>query len=175
MIITQFAYTSCTACSNSWTLLSPEFYQHWEICKRVYYSSVPLCRFLLLSQLYFIGSAFSFYFAYDFCLYENMSSEIAYLLRFLPLFLAIMTCTPIVVTRYGVILTTFSLSLGRVALRLLYRSTQSKSKRRVLSNHGVWSVMLLMYTHVVYTSLTVLYCPTIIDSHGEMEPVRGIK
>lgn len=50
-------------------------------------------------QLYFIGSASGFYFAYDFCVYDAMSSEVAYLLRFLPLLLAILTCTTILVCR----------------------------------------------------------------------------
>jgi hypothetical protein len=94
--------------------------------------------------LYFIGSASSFYFAYDFCLYSSMSSEVAYLLRFLPLLLAILTCTPL----------------------LLYRSSRMRSKCKAPSNHGMWWVTLLMYTHVVYSALTVLNCPTITDTHG---------
>ena len=43
-------------------------------------------------QLLFVGSASGFYFPYDFCLYGNMSSQMAYFIRFLPLFVAIITC-----------------------------------------------------------------------------------
>lgn len=75
-----------------------------------------------------------------------MSSEVAYLLRFLPLCVAVLTCT----------------------LLLIARSICFKSKRKI-PNHGVWAVILLMYTHVVYTSLSVLYCPVIMDSDGAIE------
>ena len=60
---------------------------------------VPLYISILL-QLYFVGSASSFYFVYDFCLYGNMSSEVAYLLRFLPLCVAVLTCTLLLIARY---------------------------------------------------------------------------
>ena len=52
------------------------------------------------------------------------------------------------------------------------RSNRVKSKRKALSNHGVWWVALLMYTHVVYASLMVLNCPIVIDTHGATLPVR---
>lgn len=46
-----------------------------------------------------------------------------------------------------------------------------KSKRKALNNHGVWWVLLFIYTHVVYSSLTVLNCPSITDSNGAISPV----
>ena len=42
-------------------------------------------------QLYFIGSASSFYFVYDFCLYEGMSALGGAALRYIPLLLAVLT------------------------------------------------------------------------------------
>ena len=47
-----------------------------------------------------------------------------------------------------------------------------RSKRKAPSNHGMWWVTLLMYTHVVYSALTVLNCPTITDTHGASSFVR---
>ena len=54
----------------------------------------------IIMQLFFIGSASSFYFPSDFCLYANMSSEVAYFLRYLPLFVGILICTPVIIMRY---------------------------------------------------------------------------
>jgi len=55
----------------------------------VYYNTALLSMFW---QLYFVGSASSFYFLYDFCLHGNVNSQMAYFIRFLPLFVAIITC-----------------------------------------------------------------------------------
>lgn len=41
-------------------------------------------NFFLSFQLYYIGSALSFYLPYDFCLYSNMSALVSYTLRFIP-------------------------------------------------------------------------------------------
>ena len=50
-------------------------------------------------QLYFLGSASGFYFIYDFCLYDKMSSEMAYFLRYIPLFVGVFAVTFVVVTK----------------------------------------------------------------------------
>ena len=57
----------------------------------------------MLLQLYFLGSASGFYFIYDFCLYDKMSSEMAYFLRYIPLFVGVMIsiCTVINLTGLG--------------------------------------------------------------------------
>ena len=39
---------------------------------------------------------------------------------------------------------------------------------RLLKYHGLWQVILLSYTHTVYTSMTILNCPSIItDNNNE--------
>ena len=45
-------------------------------------------------------------------------------------------------------------------------------KRKPLNHHGVWWVLLLLYSHVVYTSMTVLNCPSITDTDGATSAVR---
>ena len=47
-------------------------------------------------QLYYLGSASGFYFAYDFCLYDKMSYEMAYFLRYIPLFVGVLISTSVV-------------------------------------------------------------------------------
>lgn len=37
--------------------------------------------------------------------------------------------------------------------------------------YGIWWVILLQYTHIVYTSMAVLNCPTIPDLEGELAAV----
>ena len=37
--------------------------------------------------------------------------------------------------------------------------------------YGIWWVILLQYTHVVYTSMAVLNCPTLPDLDGELTAV----
>ena len=51
-------------------------------------------------QLYYISSALSFYFIYDFCLYSNMSPLVSYFLRYLPLILLSITATVVLSIRY---------------------------------------------------------------------------
>ena len=50
-------------------------------------------------QLYYLGSASGFYFIYDFCLYDKMSSEMAYFLRYIPLFVGVFVVTIVAVTK----------------------------------------------------------------------------
>ena len=50
-----------------------------------------------------MSSGLSFYFIYDFCLYHGMSAPVSYLLRYLPLSLALVTCSTILVIRYVVL------------------------------------------------------------------------
>ena len=47
-------------------------------------------------QMYFLGSASGFYFLYDFCLYDKMSSEMAYFLRYIPMFVGVLISTTVV-------------------------------------------------------------------------------
>jgi len=43
----------------------------------------------------------SFYFIYDFCLYDGMSALVSYLLRYLPLGVAFIVCSTVLVVRWG--------------------------------------------------------------------------
>ena len=47
-----------------------------------------------------MSSGLSFYFIYDFCLYHGMSAPVSYLLRYLPLSVALVTCSTVLVIRY---------------------------------------------------------------------------
>ena len=49
------------------------------------------------------------------------------------------------------------------------------SKRRPPSSHGVWSVVLLMYTNIVHTALTVLHCHNITNTQGDSSAVSMFK
>ena len=57
--------------------------------------SVPTC----FTQIYFVSSGLSFYFIYDFCLYDGMSALVSYLLRYLPLGVAFIICSTVLVIR----------------------------------------------------------------------------
>ena len=98
--------------------------------------SFPLDFSTVHGVLYYVSSALSLYFPYDFCLYKNMSAQVTYLLRYLPLFTVIPTS----------VLTLFA---------------KHKKLKTFLPNvwYGVWTLIILMYTQVVYTSMSILNCP----------------
>ncbi len=87
------------------------------------------------SILYYFSSALALYFPYDFCLYEAMSSLVSYSFRYLPFLTAAVTVTVVVSFR--------------------------RLKFRPFPWHGVWMIVLLMYTHVVHTSISILNCPAV--------------
>ncbi|CAI8057065.1 hypothetical protein GBAR_LOCUS31079 [Geodia barretti] len=102
---------------------------------------------MFLLQLYFVGSASSFYFVYDFCLYNGMTSLGGSALRYLPLLTGAATLLPL------------------LGLKLCM------SKRRsTIKYHGLWMIVLLSFSHVVYTSMSLLNCPSITDSNGHTSP-----
>ena len=124
-------------------------------------------------QLYFVGSGFSFYFVYDFCLYDGMSSQMAYFLRFIPLFVALLTLTLTMFIRWET--TTLSLCiLYVITCSIVFRLyiTRKVLVLKPLEYHGVWWVVLLLYSHVVYTSMTIFNCPSITDKLGTTSAVR---
>lgn len=84
--------------------------------------------------LVYVASALGLYFPYDFCLYEEASALASYAFRYIPLFLAVVLVPIATVVR----------------------------KRRSPRNtwHGVWWLILLLYTPAVHTSLTILHCPS---------------
>ena len=99
--------------------------------------------FSLFPQIYYVSSALSFYFIYDFCLYNKMSPLISYFLRYLPLFVAAITTTVMFIMR-------------------------RRLKKHALPWHGLWWIVLLLYTHILHTSMSILNCPILPgrdDSH----------
>ena len=95
--------------------------------------------------LYF-ASLTSLYFPYDFCLHRNITATSSYLLRYLPLFTAMLTAI--------------------ITLTVKHR------RGRPLAWHGVWTLVILMYSAVVHTSLTILFCP-VVGQHGRRWYISG--
>ena len=73
---------------------------------------------IIHSQAYYMSSGLSFYFIYDFCLYHGMSAPISYFLRYLPLSVALVTSSTVLVIRYVIILY-YSIVLQFKRLKLL--------------------------------------------------------
>ena len=116
----------------------------------------PLDFSTVRSVLYYVSSALSLYFPYDFCLYKNMSAEVSYLLRYLPLFTVIPT--------------------GILALRVKHKKLNTFLPTVW---YGVWTLIILMYTQVVHTSMSILNCPVLHNYrsrwyvNGNVECFRG--
>ena len=116
-----------------------------------------------------MSSGLSFYFVYDFCLYPNMSPLVSYFIRYLPLFTAIIVCPIILAIRLYIIhacpsphLTAHSLSFFR--WQWFKHSHHSQW-------HGLWWILLLMYTHTVHTSMSILNCPRLPNENKEFSNV----
>lgn len=84
--------------------------------------------------LVYVASTLGLYFPYDFCLYEDASAFVNYVFRYLPLFLAV------------------------VIIPLVVAIKKKRSPRDTW--HGVWWLILLLYTPIVHTSVTILHCPS---------------
>ena len=69
-------------------------YMNATLCKNF------ICVCIINSQVYYMSSGLSLYFIYDFCLYHGMSGLVSYLLRYLPLSVALVTCSTVLVIRY---------------------------------------------------------------------------
>lgn len=85
--------------------------------------------------LVYVASALGLYFPYNFCLYHEASALAVYLFRYLPLFLV-------------VVIIPFAVTIRR---RHSPKNTW----------HGVWWLLLLLYTPVIHTSFSILYCPSL--------------
>ena len=40
--------------------------------------------------------------------------------------------------------------------------------------YGLWWVILLQYTHLAHTAMTILHCPSLPDRAGDIAPVRRL-
>ena len=100
--------------------------------------------------LVYVSSALGLYFPYDFCLYDEASALASYAFRYLPLFVAALL-SPIAVC---------------------FRKRRSPRD----SWHGVWWLMVLLYTPAVHTSVSILHCPSFpaqdINSTGFSTDIR---
>ena len=75
------------------------------------------------------------YFPYDFCLHSNMGAVPVYALRYIPILLAVI------------------LAPGILHIRV--------KKFRPTDWHGAWNLLLLLYTPILHTSISLLNCPTL--------------
>ncbi|XP_065904297.1 uncharacterized protein [Dysidea avara] len=98
--------------------------------------------------LHYISSAISLYFPYDFCLYPGMTALVSYSIRYIPFVL-------------GVTMSTFFYTIHRK-----FNITMNVR----LSWSGLWLLIMLLYTDVVNTSVSVLNCPILKDHDGELVP-----
>ena len=94
----------------------------------------------------YISSLSSLYFPYDFCLYRNMTTLTSYLIRYLPL------CTV----------------LPTAVITLIVK----QKKLRPAPWYGVWTLVILMYSAIIHTSITILHCP-VLDRLGMRWYVSG--
>ena len=85
--------------------------------------------------LAYVASGLGLYFPYDFCLYEEASALATYVFRYIPLFLAVI--------------------IVPIAISIRKRCSPPSSWHM----HGVWWLVLLLYTPAVHTSVAILHCP----------------
>lgn len=95
----------------------------------------PVTFETLSPYLAYVGSALGLYFPYDFCLHPNMPALGSYTLRYIPILLLLLL-TPL----------------------LLYVRAK---KLRPRHWHGLWWLLLLLYTPTVHTSVSLLDCPAL--------------
>ncbi|XP_065908083.1 uncharacterized protein [Dysidea avara] len=91
--------------------------------------------------LHYISSAASLYFPYDFCIYPGMTALVSYSLRYTPVLLF----STIFCSIWGLSRKFYNISV---------------------SWRGVWLLILLLFTDVVNTSVSILNCPILRDSDG---------
>ena len=84
--------------------------------------------------LAFVSSAMGLYFPYDLCLYDEASALVTYTFRYIPLLVAVVLSP----------------------LAVCFRKKRSPRD----SWHGVWWLIMLLYTPAVHTSLSILHCPS---------------
>ena len=53
-----------------------------------------------------------------------------------------------------------------LARALIYIFNRRYLKKHALSWHGLWWIVLLLYTHVLHTSMSILNCPILPDRDG---------
>ena len=92
----------------------------------------------------YIGSALGLYFPYDFCLHSAMNAGGVYSLRYIPA-LVVVSLAPLIL---------------HVRLK----------KFRPCDWHGLWWLVLTLYTPLLHTSFSLLDCPSLDDEGGAFTP-----
>ncbi|XP_065897582.1 uncharacterized protein [Dysidea avara] len=91
----------------------------------------------------YLSSVLSLYFPYDFCLSSGMTAVMTYALRYIPLLVVIF-------------LLLLMATLKRVKMYRKWRTSWD----------GVWTLVMLIFSHLVYTSVSILHCPSLEDDNG---------
>ncbi|XP_065913374.1 uncharacterized protein [Dysidea avara] len=102
----------------------------------------PATFSIVQPYLHYISSTASLYFPYDFCLYPGMTALVSYSLRYIPVLL---------------------LCIIYVCIWIISR----KYPKLSVSWSGLWLLILLLYTDVVTTSVSILNCPILSDNNGQ--------
>ena len=50
-----------------------------------------------------------------------------------------------------------------------------EKKLRTLKHHGVWLIVLLLYTNLIHTSMSILECPFILDYDFPVSSSRDVQ
>ena len=83
-----------------------------------------------------------------------MSPLVSYFIKYLPVFTLIALLPAVCLFRFVILhVTVFRHTY-------MYNSCRQR-KWMMLDHHGIWSIILLLYTHLVVTSTSILQCPSI--------------
>jgi hypothetical protein len=146
-----------TGCSCCCIILPYELFNRWKVRKSTTcVNHVVRCKITYFQQLYFISSALNFYFVYDFCLYENLSPVVSYFLRLLPFLEALLLLPPVAIFRWVCEVLSFQWLDG-----MLSCCGHREKKMMMLKHHGIWWIVLLLYAHLIHTSISILNCPSL--------------
>lgn len=116
------------------------------------------------TQGLYASSGLSFYFAYDFCVLPRLSAQHSYLMRFVPFFITIVLAIIVAAHRYNNIIFNYLCLSLMLCNRYCYHLHRQPW-------YGLWWVILLQYTFVVHTAMSILSCPNLPDSDSEIKPV----
>lgn len=113
-----------------------------------------------------MSSATSLYFVYDFCVHRSLNPLLSYFLRYLPLLTALSVFPVIWLIRLLASCCMFDNPvLFQIDFILIIRKCARK-KWKLLRKHSFWWMIILLYSHVVHTSMSILNCPSVPDLSG---------
>ena len=119
----------------------------------------------------YLGSILGLYFPWDFCLSPGMSALTSYPPRFIPPFIATLVAIAAVISVFYCFEKRYIWTTASAYAPKPYGLCNdcqtvflSRAQKRIW--HGVWAFVLLLYTPLVHTCLSLLHCPS-------MPPVQG--